>query len=241
MKIDTGNAITSPRPSSEAGFFLCPQSTLQRQYEALRRFFVENLPSHEVAAHFGYSPGAFRVLCHQFRHDLRKRDGFFQTVKHGPQAAPARDRVRELAEAMRKKNLSVYDIQRELAEAGHTISINALWVLLREEGFARLPRRRDEERPSVIRPQAAAVADVDQLDLSPRSFRTRVGGLFLFVPVMQSIDLAQVAANARLPGSSMIPAEQACGACWRSNFWAKNVRAMSWIWSLMKALLCFPA
>ena len=49
---------------------------------------------------------------------------------------------------MRKRNLSVYDIQRELALAGHTISINALAVLLREEGFARLPRRLDEERPA---------------------------------------------------------------------------------------------
>jgi len=209
MDINAGNALTHECPSSEAEFFLCPQSTLQRQYEALRCFFVENRPSHEVAARFGYSPGAFRVLCHLFRHDLRKREGFFQAVKHGPQAAPARDRVRELAVAMRKKNLSIYDIQRELAQAGHAISTNALSVLLREEGFSRLPRRRDEERPSVVRPQAAAVADVDQLDLSPRSFRTRVGGLFLFVPIMQSIDLAQVAAKARLPGSSMIPAEQA--------------------------------
>ena len=209
MEINTGNAITHGRPSSEAEFFLCPQSTLQRQYEALRCFFVENLPSHEVAARFGYSPGAFRVLCHLFRHNPQKHEGFFQAVKHGPQAAPARDRVRELAVAMRKKNLSIYDIQRELAQAGHAISTNALSVLLREEGFSRLPRRRDDERPSVVRPQAAAVADVGQLDLSPRSFRTRVGGLFLFVPVMQSIDLAQVAAKARLPGSSMIPAEQA--------------------------------
>jgi hypothetical protein len=38
-----------------------------------------------------------------------------------------------LAVAMRKRNLSVYDMQRELAAAGHTISINTLTVLLREE------------------------------------------------------------------------------------------------------------
>ena len=48
---------------------------------------------------------------------------------------------------MRKRNLSVYDMQRELAAAGHTISINSLTVLLREEGFSRLPRRADDERP----------------------------------------------------------------------------------------------
>jgi hypothetical protein len=110
---------------------------------------------------------------------------------------------------MRKQNLSVYDIQRELATAGHTISVNALSILMREEGFARLPRRRDDERPLTVKAEAAAVADVRTLDLSPRSFRTRVGGLFLFVPLMRQIDLGRVVSKLDLPGSDMIPAEQA--------------------------------
>jgi hypothetical protein len=175
----------------------------------LRCFFIEQRPSAQVARRFNYSPGAFRVLCHQFRHDPNKRAGFFQTVKHGPQTAPSRDRVRELAVAMRKKNLSVYDMQRELAAARHPISINALAVLLREEGFARLPRRRDDERPATLKAEPAAVADIRSLSLAPRSFRTRVGGLFFFVPLMRRLDLAQVVRQARLPKSGMIPAEQA--------------------------------
>jgi hypothetical protein len=199
------NKITS----KEARFFLAPEETLHRQYEALRCYFVEGLPSTAAAARFGYSPGAFRVLCHQFRHGPSKRSSFFQSVRHGPQSAPSRDRVRALAVAMRKKNLSVYDIQRELAEAGHAISINALSVLMREEGFARLPRRRDEERPSAVRPEAAEVADVRAVDLSPRSFRTRVGGLFCFIPLMKQISLASILSPLDLPGSAHIPAEQA--------------------------------
>jgi hypothetical protein len=205
---------TAPRkaltpPSREAQFFLAPDAPLHRQYEALRCFFVEGTPSRVVAHRFGYSPGAFRVLCHQFRHDPAKRAGFFQTLKHGPQTAPVRDRVRTLAVAMRKRNLSVYDIQRELAEASHPISINALSVLLREEGFARLPRRPEHERPARVKPEAAAVADVRTVSLAPRSFRTRVGGLFLFVPLMRQLDLAAVVHQAALPTSKMIPAEQA--------------------------------
>lgn len=202
MPTSTGKRITEP----EATFFLSPEHSLQRQYEALRAYFVEGLPSPEAAQRFGYSPGAFRVLCHQFRHNPEKRE-FFRTPRHGPQSAPARDRVRELAVAMRKRNLSVYDIQRELAEAGQRISINALSVLLREEGFARLPRRRDEERPPVLKPEAAPVADVRCLELAPRSFRTPLAGLFVFVPLLEHIDLARVVAAARLPGSQMIPAE----------------------------------
>jgi hypothetical protein len=110
---------------------------------------------------------------------------------------------------MRKQNLSVYDIQRDLAAAGHTISINALSVLLREEGFARLPRRRDDERPTAVRPVVEAVADVRLLSLEPRSFRTHVGGLFLFVPLMRDLRLSEVLRQAALPGSVMIPAAQA--------------------------------
>ncbi len=206
MTINHRNGITLSR---EARFFLAPEKPLHRQYEALRAFFVDKLPSNEAARQFGYTAGAFRVLCHQFRHDPAKRTGFFQDVKHGPQNAPSRDRVRQLAVAMRKKNLSVYDIQRELAAAGHKISINALSILMHEEGFARLPRRRDEERPVTIKPEAAAVANVQSLDLSNRSFRTRVGGLFLFVPLMKDIDLGSVLQKVDLPESKMIPAEQA--------------------------------
>ena len=209
MTISNRNAITN---SVETKFFLGPEKTLHRQYEVLRACFVEGAPSHEVAQRFGYTPGFVRVLCHQFRHDPAKREGFFQDVKHGPQSAPARDRVRDMAVAMRKKNLSVYDIQRELAASGHPISINALSVLLREEGFARLPRRRDDERPPTIKPETAAVADVRMLNLSPRSFRTRVGGLFLFVPLMKSIDLHEVLDRIDLPGSEMIPSAQAVRA-----------------------------
>lgn len=195
--------------SQAATFFLSPQEPLHRQYEALRAFFVEQFPSAETAQRFGYSAGSFRVLCHQFRHDPEKRAAFFRQLPRGTRPAPARDPVRELVVAMRKRNLSVYDIQHELAAAGRRISINALTVLLREEGFARLPRRRDEERPTALKPESAEVADIRRLDLSPRSFRTTAAGLFLFVPLLDGLDLNRVVQAGRLPGSKMIPAEQA--------------------------------
>jgi hypothetical protein len=204
--ISTKSVLTAPRDSS---FFLAPESHLQRQYEALRAFFVEQLSSVEVARRFGYTPGSFRVLCHQFRHDPDFRARFFSRIPQEPALAPVRDPLRDLVVAMRKRNLSVYDIQRELAGAGHTVSINTLTLLLRQEGFARLPRRLDEERPQALRPEPAAVADVRTLSLAPRSFRTRAGGLFLFLPVMRDIRLGEVARQVGLPGSAMIPAEQA--------------------------------
>jgi hypothetical protein len=206
MRTTTRDGLT---PEQAARFFATLEKPQHRQYEALRAYFVEGLPSAEAARRFAYSPGSFRVLCHQFRHNPDLRASFFPVLRPGPRQAPTRDRVRQLVVALRKRNLSVYDIQGELAEAGHTISINSLALLLREEGFARLPRRGDDERPVTVRPEAAAVADIRSLNLEPRSFRTRLGGLFVFLPVLRELRLAEVVQQARLPGSAMIPAEQA--------------------------------
>src|SRR6266403_3606405 len=184
MTITTTNRLSA---SQATQFFLGPEAILQRQYEALRAYYVEGLTAQQVAQRFGYSPGAFRALCHQFRHDPAKRDCFFHIPRPGPRTAPARDRLRQLVIALRKKNLSVYDIQRELLTAGHTLSINSLSLLLREEGFARLPRRGDDERPPTTRPIPAAAADVRTLSLSPRTFPTRLGGLFFFIPLMRDL------------------------------------------------------
>src|SRR6266705_3545625 len=203
MESSTANQITTP---GNQNFFLSPQFPMQRQYEALRAYLVEEESSADVARRFGYSPGAFRVLCYLFRHDPQKRASFFRQPQRGPQSSPARDRVRDLAVAMRKRNLSVYDMQRELAAAGHTISINSLTVLLREEGFSRLPRRADDERPVTVKPE---IADVRRWSLSPCSFRTPLAGLFLFLPLLDRIDLQAVVTAAGLPSSQMIPAAQA--------------------------------
>ena len=60
--------------------FLEPTNATHRQYEALRAFFVDGLPGVEVARRFGYTPGSFRVLVHQFRQ--RPRRDFFLIQGH---------------------------------------------------------------------------------------------------------------------------------------------------------------
>jgi hypothetical protein len=107
---------------------------------------------------------------------------------------------------MRKQNFSIYDIRAALAHDEERLSAPAVWSILHEAGFAKLPRRRDEERPDATRPTAAAVADVRRFDLSPRDFRTEVGGLFLFVPMLVEIGFEDIIKRVALPGSQMIPA-----------------------------------
>jgi hypothetical protein len=183
--------------------FLEPSNATHRQYEALRAFFVERLPSAEAARRFGYSPGSFRVLVHQFRQNPRR--DFFLTPSKGPQVAPKTDFLRDRVIALRKQNLSIYDISRNLAHQGNSLSPVGVAQILKNEGFARLPRRADDERPAGSRPTTADVADVRQLDLSPASFRTKFGGLFLFLPMLAAIPLDRILHDAGFPGSKMIP------------------------------------
>src|SRR5262249_45975633 len=113
--------------------------------------------------------------------------------------------LRQQVVALRKQNLSVHDISRALARDGQTLSPAAVAAILKEEGFAKLPRRRDEERPDRPRPVAADVADVRQLDLTPRLVHTKFGGLFLFLPDLVATDLDTVLAQSGFPGSDMVP------------------------------------
>ncbi len=190
--------------TSLAHFFLQPSNATHRQYEALRAFVVEGLSSAEAAARFGYTPGSFRVLVHQFRQNPHR--AFFLSPAQGPHHAPQKDRVRLRVIALRKQNLSIYDISQTLHDEGHPLSPAAVAILLQQEGFARLPRRLDEERPPGARPSTAAVADVRQLDLAPRAFRTQFGGLFLFLPSLAAIPFDRILHRAGFPGSQMIPA-----------------------------------
>ena len=111
--------------------------------------------------------------------------------------------------ALRKQNLSIYEISKVLETKSRKVSPVSVSLILKEEGFARLPRRRDEERPSAIRPTAGAVADVKQLALTPRQVHTKFGGLFLFVPFLAAIPFDKMLTEAGFPGSKMIPAGHA--------------------------------
>jgi len=188
-------------------FFSEPSTPRQRQYEALRAYFLEELPSAEVAKRFGYSAGAFRVLCYGFRHG--ELPDFFTIGRPGPATQPKKSAAHDEIVALRKRNYSIYEISQALKEKGTPLSATAVGEVLKAEGFARLPRRRDDERAPRIGPSIEAVADVRDFSIAPREFATRVGGLFLFIPDLVRLNAAMLAKRAKLPGSQMIPPLQA--------------------------------
>jgi transposase len=204
-------------------FFLEPSSPKQRQYEALRAFFVEDRPSAEAARLFGYSPGAFQVMCHHFRRT--QAPAFFLAPQRGPRTQPKKSAARTLIIELRKQNHSVYEISDMLKERGTSLSPTGVREVLKAEGFSPLPRRLDQERPGRLRPTVEPVADVRQLSLASRCFETACGGLFLLVPGLVALDLERLAIAAKLPGSNMIPASHALRSMLALKLWSLERRS----------------
>jgi hypothetical protein len=200
-------------------FFLEPAKPRQRQYEALRAYFVEELPSATVAARFGYRHGSFRMLCHAFRRDPDPQ--FFVTPRAGPRTTSRKLVARAQVVALRKKNHSVYEIS-DLLKEDHKIVLSptAVREILRQEGFAPLPRRRDDERLQEPRPTVEPVADARMFSMAERGFTTACGGLFLFIPDLVRLGIGGLAETARLPGSKMIPAPHALRSALALKLWS---------------------
>ncbi len=56
----------------DSQFFLEPQQTFHRQYEALRAVFVEDQPRERVAPRFGYTTSTLRSRLSRFRAGRRR-------------------------------------------------------------------------------------------------------------------------------------------------------------------------
>jgi hypothetical protein len=211
--------VGAPKSISECRrFFAEPRHPRHRLYEALRAYFLEGQAPKQVARAFGYSAGYFHLLCHHFRRDPHPT--FFVSPQPGPRSQPKKSAARDLLIRLRKLNYSVYEISQTLKERHCPLSPTAVREVLKEEGFAALPRRLDEERPDYPRPTVEPVADVREFSLAPRTVSTRCGGLFLFVPDLVRLGLSQLAVTTRLPGSKLIPAEHALRACLALKLWS---------------------
>jgi hypothetical protein len=192
-----------------AQLLLTPRNSSHRQYEALRAYLVERLPGPEVARRHGYTYGALQQLVHQFRH-RPNRQFFVDSPRRG---AKADDVIRHRIIELRKQNQSIYDISEALKKEGIPRTPVAVAEVLRKEGFAKLPRRADAERPPGTKPTAADRADARALNLEARAFRTKFGGLFLFLPALVEMGFDRVIGRCGSPGTQMVRPLMRCEAC----------------------------
>jgi len=121
-----------------ATFFVEPADVVQRRYEALRAYFVEEASAEEVGARFGYSP----ATVHQLAAELRAgRTSFFRSSKPGPKGPRKTATIRDRVLVLRSQDRSVTEIAAALGAQGDPVSAQTVWAILKAEGIERLERR----------------------------------------------------------------------------------------------------
>ena len=201
-------------------FFLQPANPNHRRYEALRALFVDKLPVPEAARRFDYAPGSLRNLASAFRHNPDRP--FFLPPSRSPRTPPDDDSAQALRQrvlALRQRKLSAYQISRILGHENLPASVPTVSKILRQAGLPRLPRRTRSQIDAAERVLRAPAASALRLDLSPRSFRTSFGGLFLFLPALAQLRFHSLVSQLGLPGSRSLPAPQAALSLLALKLW----------------------
>ena len=186
-------------------YFAHPQSPGQKQYEALRAFYVDKLPARVVADQFGYTTASFNALKQKFK---TGKIAFQFTNKPGPRGSRVPKEIQErIFEIRSRYNLSAYRIAEILAIEGNEITPRTINRLLQKAGFPPVPRRAKLAIGETVLgakvPQEARI--LEPTTLEGRTAQCSVGGIFLFAPFIERLGLPQVVSQARLPGSKQIP------------------------------------
>jgi transposase len=186
-------------------YFAHPKSPGQKQYEALRAFYMENLPGRVVANRFGYTVPSFNALKQKFKSG---KLSFKFTEKPGPQGSRLPKEVQQrIFEIRRVYNLSSYRIAEILSIDGIEVNPRTINRLLEKAGFPPVPRRAKLNIGETVYgakvPKEAQILATESLE--GKTVECSVGGIFLFAPLIERIGLPKIVDQSALPGSKQIP------------------------------------
>ena len=189
-------------------FFTNPRSPRQKQYEALRAFYVEKQPAVEVAEQFGYTLSSFYSLTREFWQSLGHKNSseqYFISSQVGGKPKFEGTQTEQLIIELRKKSLSVPDIKSVVDALGHKISQRSITNILKRNGFSRLPRRSQQERAE-HRSTVQFNAPVSQrLTYTPEEFRSTNGiGILCLLPYLEHYGIIQIIETSEYPETEQL-------------------------------------
>ena len=182
-------------------FFLQPVSISQKQYEALRMYFVEKKKAKDVAREFGYTYRTFTSLVSDFNKTIKDKgfiNPFFVQKKTGRPRIGDDDSIAGIVVRLRKKNFSIEDIKISLDAMGQVIAENTIYLMLKKEGFARLPKRNKQEKHQLEKTGVEAPKS-SALPFFQESFKTSSGGLLCFLPYIKQYSIDEIITNSSYP------------------------------------------
>lgn len=187
-------------------FFLNPKSISQKQYEALRAYYVENKTAAEIAAEFGYKHRGFTSIVLNFRKKLSETNGeglFFREVQQGRKPTGVIEKAKDIIIKLRKQYHSIDEIKVILDGQGYSISEKSIYNILKSEGFARLPRRqkfiKQQRQPVKLEAVKSTVCD-----FNTESFKSNSGGTLCLLPVLKRYGIDKIIENCDYPETKSI-------------------------------------
>lgn len=187
-------------------FFREPVLVSHKQYEALRMYFIEDIPAHEVAERYGYTYRAFTSLVSVFRIKLADDPSgsfFFVENKPGRKVSSETMDSRSVIIDMRKKYYSVPDIKVALDALGLFVSEKNIYNILVNEGFSRLPRRSKLVKQQ-LEPVQMEADTATPLAFEPEVFKSANAGMLMFLSVIKRYRIDEVINKSGYPSTSQI-------------------------------------
>lgn len=191
---------------NEIDFFLSPGSIAQKQYEALRMFYVEGKTAKEVAEEFGYTHRGFTSIVTNFKKKLRSNDGdglFFKPVQKGRKTTEKVIGARDIVVELRKSYHSVEEIKVVLDGKGFDVSERTIYDIIKREGFSRLPRRTKLIKQELRLPKMSADKS-RPLSFAPEKFKSTSAGILCLLPYIKKFGISQAINNSAYPGTKGI-------------------------------------
>lgn len=164
-------------------FFEMPTVVAHKQYEALRMYYIDEAPAHQVAQRYGYTYRAFTSLVTTFRRKIimNPRDSiFFIENSPGRKVSAETNDAKSVIISMRKKYYSVPEIKVALDGLGHNLSEKNIYNILSSEGFSRLPRRSKLAKQQLDKVQVEAEESI-RLSYVSETFKSSNAGILMFL------------------------------------------------------------
>jgi hypothetical protein len=192
-----------------AEYFTEPAGAAQRRYEALRAYFLDEMPAAEVADRFGYSTAS----VHQMATLLRKgRLSLFAETRPGPKGPrKAIGQLRQRVLELRAAGHSVTEIAAALTREGMPVSAQTVWQIIDGEGLPRLGHRDEGRRGPPARLEPVKAAALPGWPVAPVSLPCDHAGLLLLLPAICEVGLHDLVAQAGYPSTRELPAWQSIG------------------------------
>lgn len=195
-------------------FFTAPMNLRQKQYEALRTFFVDRLSAAEVAKKFGYTLNAYHSLVRDFRKSLKENgaslgDDYFTQPETGRKPKEAGGEIKARIIKLRKQYLSVPDITSAMIATGYDVSEKYVYNTIRDDGFARLPRRSFEDKHKAVSRTKMDAPKSEKLDVSraapEQKFTSQNSlGVMCLLPYLQQYSICELIKNSSYPQTQSV-------------------------------------